>query len=71
MLILYSDGLVGRRKEIIDRGLDRLAVLAAGLAGTDAQQLSDALLAGMTDGQIISDDVVVACFLLRGEHNGG
>jgi GAF domain-containing protein len=71
MLILYSDGLVERRREIIDRGLERLAVLATGLAGTDAQQLSDALLTGMTDGQIVSDDVVVACFLLRGEHNGG
>jgi GAF domain-containing protein len=71
-LILYSDGLIERRKENIDRGLERLAALAAGLAGsgTDAQRWADALLAGMSDGQAISDDVVVACFHLRGQHNG-
>jgi hypothetical protein len=67
MLILYSDGLIERRKENIDCGLDRLAALAAGLTGTDAQHWSDSLLTGMTDGQIISDDVVVACLHLRGE----
>jgi hypothetical protein len=67
MLILYSDGLIERRKENIDRGLDRLAALAASLAGTDAQHWSDFLLTGMTDGQVISDDVVVACLHLRGE----
>jgi hypothetical protein len=67
MLILYSDGLIERRREIIDRGLDRLAALAAGLAGSDAQHWADALLTGMTGGQVISDDVVVACFHLRGE----
>jgi Stage II sporulation protein E (SpoIIE) len=71
MLILYSDGLIERRKENIDRGLDRLAALAASLTGTDAQHWSDSLLTGMTDGQIISDDVVVARLHLRGEHNGG
>ena len=69
MLILYSDGLIERRREIIDRGFDRLAALAASLPGTDAQHWSDTLLAGMTDGQVISDDVVVACFHLRGEHH--
>jgi ANTAR domain len=62
--------LVERRKEIIDRGLERLAALAAGLTGTDAQHWSDSLLTGMTGGQIISDDVVVACFHLRGGHIG-
>jgi GAF domain-containing protein len=67
MLVLYSDGLIERRREIIDRGLDRLAALAASLAGTDAQHWADSLLTGMTDGQIISDDAVVACFHLRGE----
>jgi hypothetical protein len=71
MLILYSDGLIERRRENIDRGLDRLAALAASLTGTDAQRWSDSLLTGMTEGQIISDDVVVACFHLRGENNGG
>jgi hypothetical protein len=41
--------------------------MAASLAGTDAQHWSESLLTGMTDGQIISDDVVVAYLHLRGE----
>ncbi len=68
MLVWYSDGLVERREEDIDRGLDRLAALAAGLTGTDAQHWADSLLAGMTAGQVISDDLVVACLHLRGTH---
>jgi len=71
MLILYSDGLIERRRENIDCGFDRLAALAESLTGTDAQHWSDSLLAGMTDGQVISDDVVVACFHLRGAPSGG
>jgi len=39
------------------------------LAGADAQHWCEALLAGLTDGQLISDDVVVACLYLRGGHN--
>jgi GAF domain-containing protein len=66
MLVWYSDGLIERRGEVIDRGLDRLAALAAGLTGTDAQRWCDSLLTGMTADQVISDDVVVACLHLRG-----
>ena len=66
MLVWYSDGLIERRGEVVDRGLDRLAALAAGLSGTDAQQWCESLLTGMTAGQLISDDVVVACLHLRG-----
>jgi Stage II sporulation protein E (SpoIIE)/GAF domain len=67
MLVWYSDGLVERREEHIGRGLDRLAALAADHTGTDAQYLADSLLAGMTGGQFIGDDVVVACLHLRGD----
>jgi hypothetical protein len=70
MLVWYSDGLVERREEPVDRGLDRLAALAAGLSGTDAQHWCESLLAGMTDGQPISDDVVVACLHLRASPAG-
>jgi serine phosphatase RsbU (regulator of sigma subunit) len=70
MLVWYSDGLIERRGENLDHGLDRLAALASGLVGTDAQHWADSLLTGMTAGQIISDDVVVACLHLRGEHPG-
>ena len=44
-------------------------LLAASLTGPDAQYWCQALLAGMTDGQPVSDDAVVACLHLRGEHN--
>jgi serine phosphatase RsbU (regulator of sigma subunit) len=70
MLVWYSDGLIERRGENIDRGLDRLAALAASVGGTDAQHWSDSLLSGMTSGQVISDDVVVACLHLRGKPAG-
>jgi serine phosphatase RsbU (regulator of sigma subunit) len=67
MLVWYSDGLIERRGETVDWGLDRLAAVAASLTGTDAQHWSELLLTGMTDGQLISDDIVVVCLQLRGE----
>ena len=69
MLVWYSDGLIERREEDIERGLDRLAARTADLTGTDAQHWADSLLTAMTAGQIISDDVVVACLHLRGDVN--
>ncbi len=91
MLVWYSDGLIERRGEVVDLGLDRLAALVAGLGavleagvgpglgggvgaglgagvgGGDAQRWCDELITGMTAGQPVSDDVVVACLHLRGE----
>jgi serine phosphatase RsbU (regulator of sigma subunit) len=67
MLVWYSDGLIERRGEVVDRGLDRLAALAASLTGTDPQHWCQSLLTGMTDGQLISDDIVIACLHLRRE----
>jgi serine phosphatase RsbU (regulator of sigma subunit) len=66
MLIWYSDGLIERRGEAADLSLGQLAALAAALTGTNAQHWCESLLAGMTDGQFVSDDVAVACLHLRG-----
>ena len=67
----YSDGLIERRGQSLDVGLDRLAELAGALAGVDAQVWSDALLAAMTAGQPVEDDAVVACLHLDGPAPAG
>jgi serine phosphatase RsbU (regulator of sigma subunit) len=46
-LLLYSDGLVERRDESVDRGVQRLADALARLRGHEPQRLVDELLAGL------------------------
>ncbi len=61
-LVWYTDGLVERRRESLARGLDRLERCARHQApGQAADDLSHALLAQLTDGQPLGDDVVVVC----------
>ena len=48
--------------------LDALEALL--LDRIDAQHWSDSLLAAMTSGQTIGDDIVVACLHLRGRQGG-
>ena len=57
-LILYTDGLVERRTEVLDVGLDRLAALAPTIATTPVDELADALLDAMLTGSR-EDDVAV------------
>jgi serine phosphatase RsbU (regulator of sigma subunit)/integral membrane sensor domain MASE1 len=73
MLIWYSDGLVERRTETLDIGLDRLRSAAAGIAGTQPEQWCDRLLDAMTDGAPTGDDIVITCVRLdgRGASPGG
>lgn len=58
MIVMYTDGLVERRGESIDKGLGRLAVAAAALRGASPQQAADALLGHLLPGGS-SDDVVL------------
>ncbi|MFF5262292.1 PP2C family protein-serine/threonine phosphatase [Actinomadura viridis] len=44
-LVLYTDGLVERRKEDIDVGLARLTGVLASFAGLDPERMADAVLA--------------------------
>ncbi|WP_217913625.1 SpoIIE family protein phosphatase [Miltoncostaea marina] len=62
-LVLYTDGLVERRGEVLDQGLDRLAGVAAGGGPATPDELCDRLLAGLVDERSIRDDVavLVAC----------
>ncbi|WFE26016.1 SpoIIE family protein phosphatase [Solwaraspora sp. WMMD791] len=66
MLVWYSDGLVERRDQVIDAGLDRLRRAAAGLSGTEPQVWCDRLIEAMADDRVIVDDTVVACVRLGG-----
>jgi anti-anti-sigma factor len=58
-LLLYTDGLVERRGEPLDEGLERVARVAAGLAGADPARLTRALLAEVLDDSAPPDDVAV------------
>jgi anti-anti-sigma factor len=49
-IVLYTDGLVERRGELIDDGIARLAATAARHHALDPAALTDALLAGALDG---------------------
>jgi anti-sigma regulatory factor (Ser/Thr protein kinase) len=57
-LVLYTDGLVERRREVLDVGLDRLAALAPVIATTPVADLADTLLDAMIAGTR-EDDVAV------------
>jgi GAF domain-containing protein len=61
LLVLYSDGLIERRTEAIDQGLERLAVAAAGLTEVPVQNACDRLIEELGVSQRRADDVVVVC----------
>lgn len=56
-VLLYTDGLVERRDTTIDEGIEWLRSTVAGLAGLDAEELAEHLLATVADDA--EDDVVV------------
>ena len=56
-LVLYTDGLVERRREVIDRGLERL-VAAAGVLGPPDERC-DALVAACRDPEALDDATVL------------
>ena len=58
-LILYSDGLVERRGEAIDVGLEHLRLAAQRSRRLTVDDLCEALVGEMLDGRPIKDDVVV------------
>jgi anti-anti-sigma factor len=49
-IVLYTDGLVERRSELIDDGIARLAAIAAGHHALAPEALTDALLTGALGG---------------------
>jgi len=59
MLLLYTDGLVERRDEPLDAGLDRLAAAASHCAGLAAGAACEELLRRMAPPEGYSDDVAL------------
>jgi anti-anti-sigma factor len=53
-IVLYTDGLVERRGELVDDGIDRLAAIAARHHALAPEALTDALLTGALDGSATS-----------------
>ncbi len=58
-LLLYTDGLVERRGESIQVGLDRLSLLAVANGTEDLDALCDRLLSTLIDQNQIADDVAL------------
>jgi PAS domain S-box-containing protein len=58
-LLLYSDGLIERRREVIDEGLRRLAQAAAGAAGAPAEEVCDRVLGALLGDRTPGDDVAL------------
>jgi serine phosphatase RsbU (regulator of sigma subunit) len=58
-LVLYTDGLVERRRESMTNGLGRLVVAAAGMAGAAPAALAEQLVADLSPSDSREDDVAV------------
>jgi anti-anti-sigma factor len=58
-VVLYTDGLIERRSEVLDVGLDRLRQSAAAHAGDGPEHLVAALLAEALDERGAHDDVAI------------
>jgi serine phosphatase RsbU (regulator of sigma subunit) len=64
VLLLYTDGLVERRDQDLDQGLDRLQRTLADLVGLDLDELCDELLSRMVPASP-DDDVALLAFRMR------
>jgi serine phosphatase RsbU (regulator of sigma subunit)/anti-sigma regulatory factor (Ser/Thr protein kinase) len=65
MLVLYTDGLVERRGESLDVGLERLRAAAEAVHGLEAQAARDGLVGAMLPSGAQTDDVAVVVVRLR------
>ena len=58
-LLLFTDGLVERRDEDLDVGLQRLSTVAASRSGAPLDALVDGLLADLVDVGATADDIAL------------
>jgi PAS domain S-box-containing protein len=66
LVVLYTDGLVERRRESLDAGLTRLGSLVARLRGDDIEGLPAHITRAMALDSGYEDDVAVVCLRLAG-----
>ncbi|SDG45395.1 SpoIIE family protein phosphatase [Klenkia brasiliensis] len=59
-VLLYTDGLVERRDQVFDEGIEALQRLLGGLAGRPVEQLADTLLADLLPERAEDDVALVA-----------
>ena len=69
-LVLYTDGLIERRRQPLDTGFEQLARAVGELPAGDPSASCDRLLSVMTGGETLADDVAVACIDLNGPGAG-
>ena len=65
LLVLYSDGLVERRKERFDDGLERLAAAGRAVAGFPVEEVCRTLMAKLGVDSSRDDDVAVMAMRLE------
>jgi two-component system, chemotaxis family, sensor kinase Cph1 len=63
-VLLYTDGLVERRDQVFDDGIEQLQRALAGLRQRPVEELSDALLAAMLPAERAEDDVALVAVRL-------
>ncbi len=68
-LVLFTDGLVERRRESIDDGLERLALAASATIDLPIRAMCDGLIAGLLADQLQRDDVAVVVARLVKTHS--
>ena len=66
IVILYTDGVVERRDEVIDEGLDRLAERAVELGGGLFDSMSADLCEAMQQDGPVDDDLCLVCLWFEG-----
>ncbi len=69
LLLWCTDGLVERRGEDIDTGLDTLAHLAEHVRGNDPHTHRDTIMSEMADGHHLHDDIALLCTRLDRTHD--
>src|SRR5206468_9511481 len=66
LLVVYTDGLIERRGETLDQGLDRLAEVVRANARLPIGLLCDAVIAGMRPGGGFADDIALVALRTPG-----
>ena len=61
-LMLYTDGLVERRKDLIDNGIQHAGQVLADTVGTPAEAVADAVLSGLSPADGFDDDVAIVVY---------